>query len=223
MNLLRTLLYIAAFLPDILHCQARTAAELFIAAPNEAMMMFDRNLRMDMLDYYRAGLDRKVSLFDTPDGAKITALDDNSITISIGDNSKIQFAVIPQAGLVRDTTVVIIETTATPVPDSSIFYYRPGKDQDIVRPVDGAPTVKDFLAKADRKSKDLPPFLLATAEYLPDKKRFVFTNTTAQYYLDSVRPQIVENMAKTLTFRMHPYGILEPESNIFTKQVGGRR
>jgi len=203
MKLLRPTLYAIAIALATTTLCARTAAEYFVDAPNEAMMLFDRTLRMDMLDYHKAGLDRRVSLFNSPDGAVITALSDSSLTISIGSKSTIQFAVLPpRSGANRDTVITIIETTATPTQDSSIFFYTPGKKFDGVHAAKGMPQIGDFLPSGSKglHLDELPTFLLATAEYIPSENRFIFTNTTGSYYLEDDRPAAVSSMLKTLAY-----------------------
>lgn len=227
MKSIRNLLYAAVAIITAISADARTAAEFFIDAPTEASMLFDRTLRMDMLDYYNAGLQRKVSIFNNPDGAVITALSDSSLTISIGDNSTIQFAVIPPKWKENpDTIIAIIETTATPVPDSSIFFYIPGVGYQGVQTLRGVPVLKDFLGQTDKKTSanaEMPPFLLATAEYIPSDRHFIFTNTTGQYYLDKERPTAVDAMTDRLAYKFSKSGTLLPDKNYFITHAENKR
>ena len=88
-------------------------------------------------------------------------------------------ALIPVKG---DTIIAIIETVATPIPDSSIKLYA--KDWTPL-PSPKFPTSIDFVNKKERKkvADTVPPFDFISAEYLPEKTLFRFTNHTAGYYV----------------------------------------
>lgn len=177
---------------------ARTAAEFFVDAPNSTMMLFDKNLRMDMLDYFRAGQLRDVSIFDKNGGSHIVALNDSSLSIVVGKRATIQFAVLP---VKNDTLIAIVETVATPTPDSSIAIYNPS-DPSNIKNFD-MPGPEAFIRPEMRKAakgKELPPFMLASAVYEPDTRRFILTPTIGGYYTDEDRPETVSMMVDRLVW-----------------------
>lgn len=177
---------------------ARTAADFFVEAPNKAMMLFDKNLRMDMLDYFKAGQRRDVSFFDKEGGSHIVALSDSSLTIVVGKRGTIQLAMIPMRS---DTVIAIVETVATPAPNSIITVYNasnPQRQTTVAMP--GPETfIRPDIAK-EAKGKELPPFMLASAVYEPETQRFILKPTIASYYTDADRPETVGMMVDSLAW-----------------------
>lgn len=162
------------------------------------MMLFDKNLRMDMLDYFCAGQLRDVSIFDKKGGSHIVALNDSSLTIVVGKRGTLQFAVLPAK---NDTLVAIVETVATPTPDSSITIYNPAEPSNIK--IFDMPAPEAFIRPEMRKAakgKELPPFMLASAVYEPDTQRFILTPTIGAYYTDEDRPETVGMMVDRLAW-----------------------
>ena len=103
-------------LQSALRVSARTAADFFADAPVGVIDTFDRNTRLDMLDYFRNGMTTaSQNVFGGQ--SRITALSDSSLTVEISSRSRMQFAMLPQKS---DTVVVIIETVDTPVADSGV-------------------------------------------------------------------------------------------------------
>ncbi len=95
------------------HCR-----RLFADAPVGVIDTFDRNTRLDMLDYFRNGMTTaSQNVFGGQ--SRITALSDSSLTVEISSRSRMQFAMLPQKS---DTVVVIIETVDTPVADSGVSF-----------------------------------------------------------------------------------------------------
>ena len=176
---------------------ARTATDFFIAAPPEIIGVFDRNTRLDMVDYFRNG-------FDTPsknvfEGRSILTREDSaSISVKISDNATLDIVMLPGR---TDTVVAVVETVLTPVPDSGIRLYRGDTWEPLPEKAVMMPTAADFMPKdAVKTSGDLPPFIFATISYEPEDSRFVFTNTTAGYYTPSDTPASVKAMLPALSY-----------------------
>lgn len=169
---------------------ARTAADFFVDAPVAVIDIFDRSTRMDMLDYFRNGLTTSSpNVFGGR--SRITALSDSSLTVGISSRSRLQLAPL---ALGTDTVVAVIETVDTPVPDSSVSFYRAA---DWSRVEVAAPDISDFLPAMNKKKRRMPegvPYIFTTAEYVPATGLFVFTNTTAGNYSADDMPASVADM-----------------------------
>ena len=82
-------------LQSALRVSARTAADFFADAPVGVIDTFDRNTRLDMLDYFRNGMTTaSQNVFGGQ--SRITALSDSSLTVEISSRSRMQFAMLPQ-------------------------------------------------------------------------------------------------------------------------------
>ncbi len=175
---------------------AREAYTFFVEAPVNVINIFDRNSRLDMLDYFRSGL-------STPTGnviggkSRVTALNSNLVSANVSDNTKLDLALLPVKG---DTIIAIIETVATPIPDSSIRFYT--KDWTPL-PSPDFPSSIDFVDKKERRkvADSAPLFDFIAVEYLPEKALFRFTNHTAEYYVKPEMPMIFEVADSVITMR----------------------
>lgn len=175
---------------------ARNASTFFVEAPPSVIGIFDRNSRLDMLDYYRSGLATPTS--NVLGGkSRVTGERPELVSVNVSDRTRIDLALLKVKG---DTIIALIETVMTPVPDSSIRFYR--KDwSEIESPA--SPTTLDFVAKKDRKrlADSTMPVDFITAEYLPERGIFRFTNHSAEYYVPTEIPQILEHADSTITMR----------------------
>ncbi len=187
----------AAFIP----AAARTAADLFAAAPAAVIPTLAANTRLDMLDYFRSGL--PTASANTLDGkSRITALADDAVDVQIGRDSSMQLVMLPGRS---DTIVAIVETVLTPIADSSIRYYHASDWSDAKGPA--LPGKADFIEperSKEARTADMPTFIFVRAEYKPDEHIFVFTNTTAAYYAESDRPDGLALMRPVLKMKYSP-------------------
>ncbi|MDE6134730.1 MAG: DUF3256 family protein, partial [Muribaculaceae bacterium] len=140
---------------------------------------FSHNTRLDMLDYFNYGK-------DTPSrnilggSSRITANNPSLLSVKVSDIASMDLAVIP---LKRDTVLAVIETVATPVPDSHITLYDSSWQALNVQPP--RLTTTDFVSASDRRKAagtELPPFPFYTITFRPEDGAFRFVNTTGGYY-----------------------------------------
>lgn len=174
---------VAAFTP--IAAAARQAAEFFADAPKSVIAVFDKNSRLDMIDYFNAGVtDRGVrNVFEND--SRITDMTDRMVSVQLTPSSSLTLAVVP---LKSDSLIAVIETVLTPVPDSSVRFY---KASDWTAVSASVPGLNEFIDSAKRKKApdaELPPYAFATITYDPEANVFVFTNTTDQYYISADRP-----------------------------------
>ncbi len=161
---------------------ARTAAEVFVQAPDSVMPLFSQSQRMDMVDYHAYGLSTPVrnklnGLSFIPEASK------GAVTVNVGNYSTLQVGLVP---LHNDTLVAIVETVLTPQADSSVTFYRLS-DWSIVRQRN---TVKmsDFVHGDVSEDTLFPPMFFRSISYDPSEGLFVYRNTTEGYYTATSRP-----------------------------------
>lgn len=165
---------------------ARTAADFFVSAPDEALILIDRNTRMDMLDYFNNNLPT-ASQNVVGGTSRILENAPNRIELNVGRDSNVKIAVIPER---RDTIIAVIETVLTPVPDSYVRIYN--KNWNPIRySTPDMPSAMDFVPKELRKEAAkavMPDVCFAVADYNPDKGTFTMNNTTRAYYIGQDQP-----------------------------------
>lgn len=102
-----------------LNCMALTPRQVFISAPPEIIATVDSITRLDMIDYFEAG-STSASRNALGGESRITALDDNHLTVSTSSVSELDFYLLPAS---RDTAIVVISTLQLPAHDSSVRMY----------------------------------------------------------------------------------------------------
>lgn len=193
----------AVALPAV--CHALTAEEAFKTAPQSVLPLIDAGTRLDMLDYYNAGVDRAArnTLYGN---SRITSLSPQAITVRATAASNVEMVVVPSTK--GDTAIVVITTVETPVPDSKVAIYTSGW-----APLKfTAPDLDDWLVnKRDRDEVEaLLPFLLTSCRFNPPTQTFVFFNNTEQL----VGKEVYEPLSLLLRHYI-VYG-WEPEKNTLT-------
>lgn len=166
--------------------QARTAADFFVSAPDEALILIDRNTRMDMLDYFNNNLATSSSNM-VGGSARILANQPDLIEMTVGRDSNVKIAVVPE---LRDTLIAVIETVLTPVPDSYVKFYTRNW-YPIKYSTPAMPSAMDFVPKELRKEAAkavMPDVCFVVADYNPAERTFKMRNTTPAYYTDRDRP-----------------------------------
>lgn len=159
---------------------ARTAGTEFANLPADATPIFNRNMRLDMLDYYYAGITKPI-INILGDSSYISHVDKDRLVVATSKRSYIEVAVVPTQ---KDTVVALIETVLTPTPDSFITFYSTDGDK-LESPA--LPTAKDFAITKDPIY--LPQFFVS-AQYSPDEKAFIFTSAAADSSMTRANPDI---------------------------------
>lgn len=194
MRLLSLILAMAALLP----CSARSVADFFVVAPNEAVPLLTDGARADMLAYYRSGL--STSTNNVLDGkSRITALDSLSMTAQLSGASELQVAVLPNRG---DTVIAFIETVASPVKDSSLRLYRAADWQPL--PEVALPSIDDFIPRAKKKevaTTELPTIFFIGIDYDPEQGIFLIRNNSFDNSPAGERPAAAEIMDQVQAYR----------------------
>lgn len=157
---------------------ALTPVEAFTQAPDYILPLLDKNTRLDMVDYFKAGSShpsRNILLGDS----RLVELNDRSVKAQVTEAQTIQMVILPAGS---DTLVAVINTVMTPVPDSSVDIFSSSWERQ-GKKVFKMPDISQWLRKsAERKSVDrLLSLMLVTCDYYPPTMEFVFTNVTADY------------------------------------------
>lgn len=180
---------------------ARRIADFFVLAPMyEAAPYIDANMRMDMLDYFRSGLPSKTTnMFDEP--VAIVSETPASLQLNAGKGVEMQYAMAVSG---PDTLLVVIETLPTPMPDSKVSIFDTGwKTRPHTAP---APGLADWLTPegmANRaRVEEILPFITASAEFVEDGNRLVYTQTIGSYFSanDSISAEVARYLKPQLIY-----------------------
>ncbi len=184
---------------------ARTAAEVFVDAPVGIVPTLAKNTRMDMLDYFRSGLQTPSS--NSLDGkSRITEETPGALSVQLSRDASMQLVVLPERG---DSVVAVIETVLTPLADSNIRFYSLKTWKPLARQA-AIPGIEQFVQPGTSvKDFKMPPYLFVRAEYKPDEDLFVFTNTTEAFYVGDDRPDGMSRLKPVLKMKYTPRKFVE--------------
>lgn len=195
-RVLHVIVFLMALLP--LSMEARTAADFFVDAPLRQMLLLDRNTRLDMLDYFNIGM--ATTSTNTLNGrSKIVRNEPQLLVVETSASSAMQIALVK---VKSDTLIAVIETVKTPVPDSSIRFYK--SDWTLAKTQPDMPTYKSFITKDKKtvaKTATEPDMIFYTIDFDAERGEFVFLNTTTGYYVVADRPDGVDLMSPSIIMR----------------------
>lgn len=118
---------------------ARTAREFFLTAPMEIVSYVDDSSRLDMIDYLEAGLTDRTVMSNRNVGVRLSELTDSTVTLKAGEVQTIAMRLLPAKS---DTVIAVIETLATPAPDSKLSIYN--KEWQLLPKAWNAPADKEW-------------------------------------------------------------------------------
>lgn len=175
------------------------ARNCFTAAPDNVLPLLPQQTRQDMLSYYDAGRDTESdNAFGS--GCRILSLDDDRLSMESGKDITTEMFVLNPTG--KNQVIGVIETIATPVPDSRVTFYDTTW-RNLGDRIGIDPTLADWLGKDGLKNMaDIQrevPFVLATMHFDPATSTLVAENNMRAYYpasdipasLDALRPRLV--------------------------------
>lgn len=164
---------------------------------NEAVFCTEPINRLDMVDYFRSGLDTGTRLVHNQSGRILNATD-RSLTWQITPGITSTLYVV---GKGKKPRLLVVETIDDPAPDSRLMWFD-ARWNPIKAPVD-IPVLADWLTPEGQKDiKDVEnwlPYMTATARLSDDAKAIIYTNTLKDRYLSSedlanidkwIKPQI---------------------------------
>lgn len=179
-----------------------TAEKCFVEAPPEVLSLVLPNTRLDMIDYFKAGMER-ASENAAGGECKLLSLDPESVTLTGGTGIKYQIFVVEGK---KKPYIGVIETLATPVEESMVRFYT--SDWTPVDPAKKgfftAPLLKDWTA-GDRKltdeTRETLPFILTGYAYDPATLTLTATNNMSEYYHPTDTPEVVGKLKHMITYR----------------------
>lgn len=144
-----------------------SAKEAFLSAPDAVVGYIDHTKRLDMIDYFEAGM-KDHSVSNSREGqSSLAELSDSTFVIK---NGKVQTISARLLASKSDTLIAVIETLATPTPDSRLYIYNKVWKQ--VKNTWSEPSMKDW-GKPEAK------FLLT--EYNISGDTLTLTDRTAEW------------------------------------------
>lgn len=176
-----------------------TATDAFKSAPQSVFPLLDKNTRLDMLDYFSAGMAHE-SVNALDGGSAVTALSPESVTMKMTDASVVQLFVVPAK---NDTVVGVITTVATPAQDSSLKLYNSKWAPMTMKSVFQAPALVDWL-KDSSKLSDVEfavPFMLVGYNYDPATQTLTLINNLKGFLPDEVYSTISPLMYDQLMYK----------------------
>lgn len=182
---------------------AVTAEKCFVEAPPEVFQLVSPNTRMDMIDYYKAGMDR-VSANEAGGECVLLGLEPESATLKAGTDIAYQFFVLEGKG---KPYIGVIETLSTPGDESVVrFYTSDWRPVDPVRKgLFVAPRLTDWMATDDKQTKaeaaETLPFILTSYAYDPATRTLTATNNMGSYYHPTDTPEVLEHVRHTITYK----------------------
>ncbi len=183
---------------------ARKIADFFVEAPMyEAAPYIDTNMRMDLLDYFRSNLPSKTTnMFG--ETASVVSESERSLLVNVGKGVELEYGLAVSG---CDSLLVVIETLPTPMPDSKVSLF--GTGWKVARRASVMPAPSDWLTdegRANIESVELAvPFITASAKFVEDGNKLVFTNTIGEYYSDkdSTASEVARYLKPQITYRFN--------------------
>lgn len=196
---MKKILIFSLCLLSVVGMYAVTAKDAFVSAPRTVLPLLDKNTRLDMLDYYQAGL--KNSTKNALEGAsRITELDPERIVLQMTDASTVEIDLLPANG---KNIYAVISTVRTPAPNSTIAFYDEGWQLLDGKKIFTAPDITNFLTDKSHEADVtmLVPFLMAGYTYSPADKTLTVTNNSESFLGKDMFSQISAWMLPRLVYR----------------------
>lgn len=163
-----------------------TAAKAFTTMPGKLMPLLDRSTRLDMIDYFNSGSSTP-SKNSMAGQSSIRELTPQSVVVQISPASSCEIALLPAGS---DTLIAVINTVATPAPDSKLHVYSSDWSRDLTAQVFTAPELSDWLTSDGRKNistvETMVPFMLSGGKYDPATNSYELTNNVSQFLTEEV-------------------------------------
>lgn len=179
-----------------------TAADALKTIPDKLMPLLDKNTRLDMIDYYNSGSSTP-SKNAMAGKSRILSLTPDHAVIELTSASSCEIAILP-AG--NDTLIALVNTVATPAPDSKLKIYTSDWSNDVTDKVFVAPTIDDWLTDEGKKNIDevetMVPFMLAGGTFSNDGgTQYLLTNKIAQFLTEEVYKPMSSYFKPSITYK----------------------
>lgn len=197
-KLLTVLAMLVACVPAML--AQLTAEQAFADAPGSIFPLLDKNARLDMIDYFKSGSSTpSQNAFNGT--SRITQLTPAQLSVSMTDATKYDIIVLNQGA---SQIIALIQTVATPAPDSHITFYNAAwapLKETLFTP----PTLQDWLTTkgSDNSSQvsNLVPFMLASYSYDAATSVLTLTNNLKEFLSADIYSMIASDLRPSLTYK----------------------
>lgn len=185
-----------------------TAEKCFKEAPGTVLGLIAPNTRLDMIDYYRAGIDRQSA--NTAGGqCKIIDFQDYSISFTGGNGIEYQMFVINPTS--SNPLIGLIQTIDTPIPDSALTLYStdwniiPASSNNALgsEPIYESWILPYHLKEISSLSRSVP-FVLAKLTYDPVSGTITATNNMNRYFTASDIPEAMSMLKDSIIYKWQP-------------------
>lgn len=181
-----------------------TAEEIFVNAPQDIFMLLNKNARLDMLDYYKAGQSGQVknSLKGT---SSIISLQPESMVIQMTTSSVYQLTVLP-ASKEENDIIALIVTMSSPAKDSRISFYK-AKDWSYIetKKIFSEPILADWLSNTGKQNRamveSMVPFMMSYYTYTPEDETLTVTNDLATFLSPDIYSMIQGYLQPQLVYK----------------------
>lgn len=192
----------SAATPDSTAVASRLLARnCFTTAPADVLPLLEPQMRQDMLSYFDAGRDTPSQNAFGAD-CRILSLDDDCIVMVTGSDITTEMFVLNPTG--KNQVIGVIETVATPVPDSRVTFYDT-KWRNLAPSVVIDPDLPDWLPKQEHRNiadiQRAVPFVLAEMHFDPVASAVVAKNNMQAYYPVSDTPAALALLKPALTYK----------------------
>lgn len=175
-----------------------TAEKAFTSAPAQVFPLLERNSRLDMIDYFRSGLETPTAN-RLDGGSRVTALTDRQVELSLSDASTAQIVLLPGG---NDTIIAVVKTLAMPGKDSSVSFYTSAWESLLSGEIFTAPAMEDWMVKGHkvREVTDVAPFMLSSITIDPSTGTLTVSNNLSSFLAPEVYETISPAMLPVLTY-----------------------
>lgn len=179
---------------------AITATEAFTSAPESVFPLLDKNTRLDMIDYFNSGM-TTASQNKLSGKSRITDISDSQLQFVMTSSSSYQIAILES----NNTQIIaVIETVATPTPDSNISFYTTDWKKYNENAFEPA-TIAQWLTNEGRDNiatvESIVPFMLSSMTYDSDSQILTLTNNVKHFLGQDMYSMIEAYLKATLTYK----------------------
>ncbi len=185
-------------LPATMQAQL-TARQAFATAPQSVFPLLDTNTRLDMIDYFDAGM-KNESKNALGGQSALLEVSPMSLSMKMSDASTNQVFLLPAAG--NDTIIGVIRTVATPGHDSSLSLYT-SKWQPVAQSKRfNAPKLTDWVTDRSHLGdvEAVVPFMLTGYKYDPQRSTLTLENNLNGFLSDDIYEMVAPYMLSSLTY-----------------------
>lgn len=158
-----------------------TPKSAFTTAPNNVFPFINQSQRLDMVDYFESGIDKKLpNLFD--DDSRIISLTPTEIVVDYGAGNTVEFVPLNRKG---SEIIMMINIRSTPTSDAEVRFFTPNWREIKTSDIMAGPSMSMWFPNLDKKQKafvaEAVPFMTATATYDSTNCVLTFRPTLGDY------------------------------------------